>query len=105
MLALLELLAHCSACAWQRLQGVGGSALAGESVAIWGHWQWRVRLGMSLRRAADKGNIWVTGQQLVAAGEDGWWWRISCLYLNADIFNGRFWLCHKKNWWLPPNLQ
>jgi hypothetical protein len=34
-----------------------------------------------------KGNVWMTGQLLVAAGEDGWWRRI----------NGRFWLCHKKN--------
>ncbi len=37
----------------RRLQGVGGSALARELAAILGHWQRRVGVGTSLRRAAD----------------------------------------------------
>jgi hypothetical protein len=27
-----------------------------------------------------KGNVWVTGQRLAAAGEDSWWWRIASRY-------------------------
>jgi hypothetical protein len=40
-----------------------------------------------------KGDIWVTWQLLAAAGEDGWWRRIS-LSLSADLFNGRFLLAY-----------
>jgi hypothetical protein len=35
---------------------------------------------IALATTTDKkveGNIWVTGHQLVAVGEDSWWWRIS----------------------------
>jgi hypothetical protein len=34
-----------------------------------------------------EGNVWVTWQLLAAAGEGGWWRRIS-LSLSADYFNG-----------------
>jgi hypothetical protein len=35
---------------------------------------------IALATTTDKkleGNVWVTGQRLVAAGEDGWWQQIS----------------------------
>jgi hypothetical protein len=44
-----------------------------------------------------KGDVWVTGQWLVAAGEDSWLRWISssllecCFFLKADFF-----VCHKK---------
>jgi hypothetical protein len=52
-------------------------------------------------------DVWVTGQLLAAAGEDGWWRRIS-LSLSADFLMADFcWLiccvcggiC--KKYWLP----
>jgi hypothetical protein len=50
-----------------------------------------------------KGGVWMTGQLLAAAGEEGWWRRISLsLSESADFFNSRFWLWHKKLWLLPP---
>ncbi len=40
-----------------------------------------------------KGNMWVTGQRLAVAWEDGWWRWHPCLHKNTDFFNGRYWLC------------
>jgi hypothetical protein len=44
---------RCLARARWRLQGVGVSASARESASVLGHWQQRVGIGTSLRRAAD----------------------------------------------------
>jgi hypothetical protein len=44
-----------------------------------------------------KGNVWVNGKCLVAAGEDGWWRQYS-LFIRLIV--------PQKNWWLqPPNLE
>jgi hypothetical protein len=40
-----------------------------------------------------EGDVWVTWQLLAAAGEDGWWRRISSS-LSDDFFNGRFLLAY-----------
>jgi hypothetical protein len=40
-----------------------------------------------------EGYVRVTGKLLVAAGEDGWWRRISTS-LSADFSNGRFLLAY-----------